>query len=41
MTGVLADEYAIEHVFTFDPDDVRTLGLTVIPDDTGGVSDAL
>lgn len=34
-TGVLADERDVEHVFTFDPDDFRTLGFTVVPDDTG------
>jgi predicted nucleic acid-binding protein len=32
---VLADERDVEHVFTFDPDDFRTLGFTVVPDDTG------
>lgn len=34
-TGVLADELDVEHVFTFDPDDFRTPGFTVVPDDTG------
>ena len=34
-SGVLAAEHEIDHVFTFDPDDFRTLGLTVVPDDTG------
>lgn len=34
-TGVLADERDVDHVFTFDPDDFRTLGFTVVPDDTG------
>jgi predicted nucleic acid-binding protein len=36
-TGVLADERDVEHVFTFDPEDFRTLGFTVVPDDTGEV----
>ena len=36
-TGVLADEHDVEHIFTFDPDDFRTLGFTVVPDDTGEV----
>lgn len=35
MTGVLADDRDIEYVFTFDPDHFRTLGFTVVPDDTG------
>jgi len=35
LGGALAHEYDIEHVFTFDPDDFRTLGFTVVPDDTG------
>lgn len=34
LGGALAREYDIEHVFTFDPDDFRTLGLTVVPEDT-------
>jgi predicted nucleic acid-binding protein len=34
MTGVLATERDIEHVFTFDADHFRTLGFTVVPDDT-------
>ena len=34
LGGALADEYGIEHVFTFDPDDFRTLGFTVVPADT-------
>lgn len=33
-TGVLAEAHDIEHVFTFDSDDFRTLGFTVVPDDT-------
>ncbi len=36
MTGVLASERDIEHVFTFDPDHFRTLGFVAVPDDTGG-----
>lgn len=36
-TGVLADDHDVEHIFTFDPDDFRTLGFTVVPDDTGEV----
>lgn len=35
MTGVLAAERDIEHVFTFDPDHFRTLGFIAVPDDTG------
>lgn len=35
MSGVLAAERDIEHVFTFDPDHFRTLGFTAVPDDTG------
>lgn len=35
MSGVLAAERDIDHVFTFDPDHFRTLGFTVVPDDTG------
>lgn len=35
MTGVLAAARDIEHVFTFDADHFRTLGYTVVPDDTG------
>lgn len=34
MTGVLADGRGIEHIFTFDGH-FRTLGFTVVPDDTG------
>lgn len=34
-SAVLAHEYDVEYVFTFDSDDIRTLGLTVVPDDTG------
>lgn len=35
MSGVLAAERAIEHVFTFDADHFRTLGFTAVPDDMG------
>jgi predicted nucleic acid-binding protein len=35
MSGVLAAERDIKHIFTFDPDHFRTLGFTVVPDDTG------
>jgi predicted nucleic acid-binding protein len=31
LTGVLADERGVDHVFTFDPNDFETLGLTPIP----------
>lgn len=34
-SAVLADGRGVEHVFTFDRDDFRTLGFTVVPDDTG------
>ena len=34
-SAVLADNRGIEHVFTFDRSDFRTLGFTVVPDDTG------
>lgn len=34
-SAVLADDHGIDHVFTFDRDDFRTLGFTVVPDDTG------
>lgn len=34
MSGVLASERDIEHVFTFDPDHFRTLGFTAVPHDT-------
>jgi len=30
-SAVLADAEGIEHVFTFDPDDFETLGLTPVP----------
>lgn len=35
MSGVLAGTRDIEHIFTFDADHFRTLGYTVVPDDTG------
>ncbi|ERJ04560.1 PilT protein [Halorhabdus tiamatea SARL4B] len=35
MSGVLAADRDIEHVFTFDPDHFRTLEFTAVPDDTG------
>lgn len=35
MSGVLAADLDVEHVFTFDADHFRTLGFTVVPDDTG------
>ncbi|MFC6906718.1 type II toxin-antitoxin system VapC family toxin [Halalkalicoccus tibetensis] len=34
LGGSLAREYDIGHVFTFDPDDFRTLEFTFVPDDT-------
>jgi predicted nucleic acid-binding protein len=34
-SGVLADAYDIEHIFTFDTDDFQTLGFVVVPADTG------
>jgi len=33
-SGVLADDYDIEHIFTFDPADFHTLGFIVVPTDT-------
>lgn len=38
MSGVLAADRDIEHVFTFDPDHFRTLGFTAVPSDTGEVT---
>lgn len=35
MSSVLAADRDVEHVFTFDPDDFRPLGMTAVPDDTG------
>lgn len=34
VTGVLAKQIEVTHVFTFEPDDFRTLGLTAVPADT-------
>lgn len=34
MTGILSLYYDVEHVFAFDSD-FRTLGFTVVPEDTG------
>lgn len=34
LGGTIARQYDVAHVFTFDPDDFRTLGFTVVPDDT-------
>jgi predicted nucleic acid-binding protein len=34
-SGVLAADRDIDHVFTFDVDDFRTLGFRVVPADTG------
>lgn len=34
LTAVLADERGVEHVFAFDGD-FRTLGFTLVPEDTG------
>jgi len=34
-SAILADDRDIECVFTFDQTDFRTLGFTVVPDDTG------
>jgi predicted nucleic acid-binding protein len=36
LSGVLAEAHDATHILTFDPDDFRTLGLTAVPDDTGG-----
>ncbi|MFB6193788.1 MAG: type II toxin-antitoxin system VapC family toxin [Halobaculum sp.] len=36
LSGRLADERGVEHVFGFD-DDFRTLGFGLVPDDTGVV----
>jgi uncharacterized protein len=35
ISGVLAAEREIDHIFTFDTDHFRTLGFTAVPDDTG------
>lgn len=34
-SGVLAEDHGVEHVFTFDSDDFRTLGFIAVPEDTG------
>ncbi|MEF8843026.1 MAG: PIN domain-containing protein [Haloarculaceae archaeon] len=34
-SAVLAEDRGIDHVFSFDRDDFRTLGFTAVPDDTG------
>lgn len=34
-SGVLASEHSVEHVFTFDPDGFRLLGLIAVSDETG------
>lgn len=39
-SAVLADDRGINHVFTFDRGDFRTLGFTVVPADTGDASPA-
>lgn len=35
VTGVMACDRDVEHIFTFDPDDFRTLGFIAVPEDTG------
>lgn len=35
LTGVLAGDFGVDRVFTFDADHFRTLGFTVVPGDTG------
>lgn len=35
MSGVLAANREIDHIFTFDTNHFRTLGFTVVPEDTG------
>jgi hypothetical protein len=35
MTAQVAAERDVEHIFTFDADHFRTLGLTAVPADTG------
>jgi predicted nucleic acid-binding protein len=37
-SAVLATDHDIEHVFTFDRTDFRTLGFTVVPADTDDVT---
>ena len=34
-SGVLARQNDVERIFAFDEDDFRTLGFTVVPEDTG------
>jgi len=34
-SAVLAEQRDIDHIFTFDQRDFRTLGFTVVPDETG------
>ena len=34
MSAVLANARDIDHIFSFDPDDFRTLGFLAVPDDT-------
>lgn len=34
LGGAIARQYEVDHVFTFDPDEFRTLGFTVVPDKT-------
>lgn len=36
-SAVLASDRDVDHVFTFDRNDFRTLGFTVVPGDTGDV----
>lgn len=36
-SAVVAADRAIDHVFTFDRADFRTLGFTVVPDDTNTI----
>jgi predicted nucleic acid-binding protein len=40
MSGVLASDRDIEHVFTYDPDHFRTLDCIAVPADTGDSSEA-
>jgi uncharacterized protein len=35
MSGVLAMDQNVDYIFTFDSNYFRTLGFTVVPDDTG------
>lgn len=36
-SAILADDRDIEYVFTFDRTDFRTLGFSVVPEDTDGL----